>query len=362
MAMPGKAAKVVITERQQVVLEELSNSRTEPLRVTQRARIVLLAFEGYTNEEIAQKVQLVRMQVGRWRQRWRDAWDDLTLLECSDSRRLRAAIQEVFRDAPRAGCKGKFTAEQVVEILAVACEPPEKSGRPITQWTHKELRDEVVERGIVPAISTVQVGRYLKDAAVQPHRRKMWINTTEKDPIKFQQQVEAVCQTYLEAPTRNSRDGTRTVCCDEMTGLQALERAAPDKETRPGEIAKHEFEYHRHGTTTLIGNFDVVTGHLFAVTIGPTRTEADFVAHVNQTVATDPDVSWVFVVDCLNIHWSASLVEWIAKSCESDRPLGKKRERRCVEIAGHTPRILVGPEPPHPLHLSAEAQFLAEPD
>ncbi len=142
------------------------------------------------------------MQVGRWRQRWRDAWDALTLLECSDSRRPRAAIQEAFRDAPRAGCKGKFTAEQVVEILAVACEPPEKSGRPITQWTHKEPRDEVVKRGIVPAISAVQVGRYLKDAAVQPHRRKMWINTTEKDPIKFQQQVEAVCQTYLEPAPR----------------------------------------------------------------------------------------------------------------------------------------------------------------
>lgn len=339
--MPGNAAKVVVSERQLVILEEFRRSRSEPKWVVQRAGIIVLAWEGMANQEIATEVSLNRGAVGVWRRRWQDAWEELTLLECSEPMRLRDAIRETLKDAPRAGCPGTFTAEQVTQILAVACEPPEKSGRPITHWTYAELRDEVVQRKIVPGISVSQVGHYLRAAALQPHRRKMWINTTEKDPETFQQQVAEVCQTYQEAVPRHETDGTRTVCIDEMTGLQALERAAPDKPTQAGRVARHEFEYVRHGTTTLIGNWDVVTGAMFSETIGPTRTEADFVAHIEQTVATDPDVPWVFVVDCLNVHWSASLVEWIAKRCEPDRPLGKKREIGRPAFSSDTPRVSV---------------------
>ena len=323
--MPGKAAKVVISERQQAVLTEFSKSRSKPLLLRQRAMIVLLAFSSQPNDEIASTVGLHRRQVGVWRRRWRDAWNALTRLECSEPRRLREAICETLRDAPRGGCRGTFTAEQVTRILAVACEKPAQSGRPITHWTRRELREEVIKRGIVAGISVSQVGRYLAQALLQPHRRKMWINTTEKDPDQFQRQVEQVCQTYQQAEARYENDGTRTVCIDEMTGLQALERGAPDKDMQPGQVAKQEFEYTRHGTTTLIGNWDVVRGETFATTIGPTRTEEDFVAHVQQTVASDPDAQWVFVVDCLNVHWSAGLVEWVAKTCEPERPLGKKR-------------------------------------
>ncbi|MFN0050949.1 MAG: transposase [Planctomycetales bacterium] len=198
-----------------------------------------------------------------------------------------------------------------------------------------------MKRGIVPSISITQVGCYLREAMLQPHRHKGWINTTEKDPETFKRQVEEVCQTYQEAPRRYAKDGTRTVSVDEMTGLQALERAAPDKNVRVGEVAKQEFEYTRHGTTTLIGNWDVVQGVMFAETIGATRTEADLVAHIERTVATDPDAPWVFVWDCLNVHWSASLVEWIAKRCEPNRPLGKKRQSRDLEITGHSACISV---------------------
>jgi len=330
--MPGKAAKVVISERQQRVLTEFSKSRSEPLLLQQRASIILLAFAGRPNDEIASEVGLHRRQVGLWRRRWRDTWEALTRLECSEPRRLREAIRETLRDAPRGGCQGKFTAEQVTQILAVACEKPELSGRPITHWTRKELVEEVIKRGIVSCISVSQVGRYLTEALLQPHRHKMWINTTEKDPQQFQQQVEQVCQTYQQAEARYEKDGTRTVCIDEMTGLQALERGAPDKDMLPGQVAKQEFEYTRHGTMTLIGNWDVVRGETFAVTIGPTRTEEDFVAHVQQTVASDPNAEWVFIVDCLNVHWSAGLVEWVAKSCEPERVLGKKRQIGSAEV------------------------------
>jgi transposase len=351
--MPGKAAKVWITERQQPILIELSKSLTESQLVVQRATIVLRAFAGQLNEQIAVEIGLGPGQVGVWRRRWQAAWEELTALECREPRRLRESIREVLRDAPRAGSPGTFTAAQVTQILALACEPPEKSGRPITHWTRKELHAEVLKRGIAQ-ISESQVGRYLKQAALQPHRRKMWLNTKEKDPAVFEEQVKTVCQTYQEAPRRAAKDGTRTICVDEMTGLQALERVASDKPPQPDSVAKHEFEYIRHGTTTLIGNWDVVAGRMIACTLGPTRTEPDFVLHIAQTVATDPNVPWVFVADCLNVHQSAGLVEWVAKTCELEQPLGKKRETGYLGIAGHTAGVPVRPDASHPLRVSTK--------
>jgi transposase len=347
--MPGNAAKVVITERQRHVLDVFRRSRTESKIVSQRATIVLLAFEGFTNEQIAAEVGLERHSVGKWRKRWQAGWDSLTLLECTEPHRLRAAIWDSLQDAPRPGGPAKFTAEQVALIIATACEPPENSGLPMTHWTPAELRDEVVRRGIVESISESRVAEILREAHCQPHRRKMWINTKEKDPEVFEQQVEAVCRTYQDAPDLHTQRGVHTLSVDEMTGLQALERIAPDQPMRPGRIERHEFEYARHGTTTLIGNFDVVSGELIAPTIGPTRTEVDFIKHIEQTVALDPDGEWIFIADTLNIHWSAGLVEWVAERCGSQRDrepdgksgLGKKGARRNLEEPAKPQGLLV---------------------
>jgi transposase len=228
--MPGKAAKTTITERQQDILQTFSRAVTAPSRLRQRAAIILLAFDGLLNQDIAERVGLTHRQVGRWRRRWADAWNRLIDVECCESRAdLRRAIAAVLSDEARPGAPAKFTPEQVTQILAVACEPPEKSGLPITHWTVKELTDEVIRRGIVVAISPAQVNRYLREAALQPHKSRYWLNTTEKDPEVFARQVAAVCDTYLEAPALEKSDGTHTVCVDEMTGLQALERNAPSK-------------------------------------------------------------------------------------------------------------------------------------
>ncbi len=326
--MPGKAAKVTVTERQHELLLALRNASTAPSHLRQRAAVILLAFDGLRNDEIADRIGLGRFQVGRWRRRWARAWSGLIDLECRETRAdLRRAIEAILSDAARPGAPGKFTAEQVTQVLAVACEPPEKSGRPITHWTAHELADEVVKRGIVDSISTTQVGRYLREAAMQPHKSRYWLNTTEKDPVRFQRQVETVCDTYREAPVLERTRDTHTVCVDEMTGIQALERIAAAKPMIAGKPARIEFEYERHGTLTLIGNFRVTTGELIAPTIGPTRTEADFASHIEQTMATDPEASWVFVADNLNIHCSETLVQVVAEACAIEEPLGKKGVR-----------------------------------
>jgi hypothetical protein len=226
---------------------------------------------------------------------------------------LRRAIEEVLSDDSRSGSPGAFTGEQVTHILAVACEPPDQSGRPIDTWTGRELADEAVKRGTVDSISISQVNRYLAEAELQPHRSKYWLNTTEKDPELFQQQVEIVCNTYRQAPDLYFQFHTHTVCVDELTSIQALERIAKTMPMKPGQPMRIEFEYKRHGTLCLIGNWDVVLGQMIAPTIRPTRTDEDFCWHIHNTVATDLDVGWCFVVDNLNIHCSEHLVHYVAR-------------------------------------------------
>ncbi len=130
---------------------------------------------------------------------------------------------------------------------------------------------------------------------------------------------------YAYAPLLAALGG-HIVSCDEMTGIQALERSAPTQPMQPGQVERREFEYIRHGTLSLIANFDVVTGQVIAPSLGPRRTEADFAAHIVRTIDTDPEGVWLFVVDQLNTHQSASLVELVAQRCGITDDLGVKGE------------------------------------
>jgi transposase len=119
--------------------------------------------------------------------------------------------------------------------------------------------------------------------------------------------------------------GERTICLDEMTGIQALERKAPELPMRPGKIQRREFEYIRHGTQTLIASFDVASGRVMDATVGDTRTEVDYLSHVQHTVATDPEATkWHLIMDCLNTHQSESLVRYVAKVEGLELDLGIK--------------------------------------
>lgn len=161
--MPGKAAKVVITERQRDILQQMVRSRSCPQGLAQRAHIILLAFDRWQNGPIADHLGCERHAVGIWRRRWADAFDTLVRIECLEGvSALEAAVEDVLSDNPRSGCPGTFAPDQVARLIAVACEPPEDSGRPVTHWTPTELAEEVVARGIVPSISARHVGRFLK--------------------------------------------------------------------------------------------------------------------------------------------------------------------------------------------------------
>ena len=292
-----------------------------------RILIILVAAKGYTNSEIAQRIGKDRGTVRLWRARWVEAVPVLQAAreKGASKRELTVLLETILSDAPRSGAPGEFTPEQLASIIAVACEPPELSGRPVTHWTPRELADEVVKRRIVESISSRTVGRLLADAVLKPHLSRYWLNANPEDPEVFDAQVHTVCELYVQARALHAV-GVHLMSTDEKTGIQALERKAHTLLMRPGLVERREFEYIRHGTQCLIVNFEVATGRIIVPTVGPTRTEPDFAAHIAQTVATDPTGKWMFIVDQLNTHQSETLVRWVATTCGIEMDLGVKGE------------------------------------
>lgn len=155
--------KVSLSLKQSELLERLSKRPSTPQQLAQRVRIVRQCASEARNQHIAEVEKVTVNTVKKWRGRWLQAEAALTEVETEGSAKdLEAAVEQLFSDQPRSGAPLKFTAEQVCHILAVACEPPEDSARPVTEWTPRELADEVVKRAIVDSISPRQTGRFLK--------------------------------------------------------------------------------------------------------------------------------------------------------------------------------------------------------
>lgn len=197
--MPGKAAKITITERQKEILDEFSRSRSEPSFLTQRLYHYPACLHGSAQrtDRLAGRSRTpsgwhLAFSLGR-------AFDRLVLVECMEGLpALRKAIRELLADSPRLGSPGKFTAEQLAQIFAVACTKPEDSGRPVTHWTHADLAHEVAKRGIVTSISVRHLGRLLDEADLKPHRIRYWLNAKQKDDPTFAIQVQLIYATYGE--------------------------------------------------------------------------------------------------------------------------------------------------------------------
>jgi hypothetical protein len=160
-------------------------------------------------------------------------------------------------------------------------------------------------------------------SALQPHRKRYWLTPPPDDPAELAEQISTVCTIY-EATPALAAQGAHVMSTDEMTGVQALERLHPSLPMLPGHVERLEFEYERHGTLSLIANLDVATGQVVAPSLGPTRNEADFAAHIAQTIQTDPKAVWFFVTDQLNTHQSETLVRLVADLCEIQEDLGCK--------------------------------------
>lgn len=163
---------------------------------------------------------------------------------------------------------------------------------------------------------------------MKPHLVRYWLTPPADE--QFDTKVSDVCELYRRAQEL-TKLGERVLSSDEMTGVQALERCHPGLPMLPGKVERREFEYIRHGTRSFIINLNVASGEIANSSSGPTRTEADFAAHVQRTIEGEPDVSkWHFVVDNLDTHRSESLVRMVARASgveEEGIDLGVKGER-----------------------------------
>jgi len=319
--------EILLTDKQYQIINQFSKSTTISVRLVQRSQIILHLNDGKSVREVARILGLTKKTVQKWKKRWSQSQERLSIAENDEHIKnieYVRLITVVLDDAPRSGAPIVFTAEQVTQIVAIACEIIDDSDRPFSRWTHKDIARETIDRKIVESISTSSVTRFLKEASIKPHLSVYWCNTTCNDPEEFKKDAQNICALYQQAAEFH-KQGIHLVSNDEKTGIQALERThATHAAKAGGQKQRVEHNYNRHGTLCLIANLEIATGQIIEPTLGLTRTEEDYLNHISRTVATDPDAKWIFVTDQLNTHKSESLIKWVAEQCNITCDLGVK--------------------------------------
>lgn len=310
------------------ILENITRKAFNPQWLVERARIILLAAKGTSVKGTCKILNITINTARKWRKRWREKQD--------------LPILERLRDNHRSGAPARITPMQLCSIITLACEKPEDYGLPITHWSQSELANEVVRQGIIESISQRSVGRLLNEADIKPHRIRYWL--TPKPDEQRDEKTADICDTYIKAPERAEKN-EETISIDEMSGIQALERAVASLPVRSGKAEYREYEYTRHGTQTLIAGFNVVTGKVTG-TVGPTRTEEDFVNFIKNTVESQHDTNrWHFVSDNLNTHLSESLVLYVAECSGIDQDtLGAKGKSGILRNMASREKFLRDPD------------------
>jgi putative transposase len=178
--VPKSAPKPLkLSEGEREQLQQLVNRHSTPQQLALRASIILLADEGRNHQEIAHALEIRRDMARLWRNRW------LALSQKA------VAVVERLQDAERAGAPATFSLEQILQFFAMACEQPEQYGRPISEWTARELADEMVKQGMVEAISPRHVGRLLAEASLKPHQSGYWLNPPPTRPLTGRSKIFA---------------------------------------------------------------------------------------------------------------------------------------------------------------------------
>lgn len=322
--MVQKKIVPALGERIRQILESLSRSTTSQSRIVKRAKIFIMSSDGNSDPEIASAVSLHVNTVGKWRRRFYNTFDVLAGIEKDDPEKLSEAITGILLDNPRSGAPEDYDANQRAMVVTMACQNPQDYGLEISHWSLPYLRLAIEQAGFAPGISESTINRVLNDVEVRPHKHQYWLHSKEKyeSPETYEAKVNAINELYRQA--KEKPDDLRILSTDEMTGIQALERRFPDKPTMPHKDAKIEFEYIRHGTTSLIGFLDVSSGQMEPPFLNDTRTEEDFVNALKDVIERDPSKRYCIVADNLNTHESESLVRYVAEQIGDNQDLGIK--------------------------------------
>jgi transposase len=268
-----------VSKRTRQKLERAARSSALEHRLVIRARLALLLLDGLGNAQIAHRLGMSERCVYKWRQRF--------------TRRPKLSS---LRDLPRSGKPPTISVEARCEVLRLACErpaapPKAPKARFRDVWTYDSLQQAAEANGA--KMSRSEVYRTLHDRQLRPAKIQMWLNS--QDP-EFRAKARRVCRLYLHPPK-----GARVFCVDEKTGMQALQRAHPDRLPRPGRRGRREYEYVRHGTSTLIAAFEVKTGKVCGV-CSPTREANDLMEFMDALARAIPHGPVFVIWDNLNIH------------------------------------------------------------
>lgn len=279
------ADPIELTPEDRAVLERWVRSSTCEQRRAERARIVLAAADGASNEAIAERLGLVRQTVAKWRGRF------VTL------------GVDGLEDAPRPGRPPVYTHDDRLRIVtAVTEEPPE----PDSHWTVRAVAAKLASE---VGISASQVWRILDDLDLKPWQTRSWL--TSHDPA-FWDKAADVCGLYLDPP-----DNALVLSVDEKTGMQAKSRVNPTKPAQPGLTERREFEYRRHGTAALFAALDVHSGEVIHDTKERNRSQ-DFIEFLELLDAHTPaELTLHLVLDNGSSHASKQTKTWLA--AHSDR-------------------------------------------
>ncbi len=194
-------SKSVLTDTQKKLFEHWLRCPASPQWLINRCRIISALDKGKLKKKIAKKLNIVVQTVRKWAKRWHRTNKKLAKLEATEikSKEYVEKILMTLRDASRSGRPIIFTAEQVVQIVAMACEVKDNSDSHVSHQTCGDLAAEAVKRGIVDSISVSSVGRFLSEAHIKPHKNSYWLNAKFEDPEQFLAEAKTVCDLYHSA-------------------------------------------------------------------------------------------------------------------------------------------------------------------
>jgi transposase len=263
-----------LTPEERQELERIVRAETSEQRAVLRARVVLLADEGRSTNEIMDVLGVSKPVVIKWRSRF------VTM-------RL-----DGLRDAPGRGRPRVLGADIRLRIATEACRPPEG----MTHWSTRELAAHI------GGVSHVTVHRVLSAEKIKPHLQEMWLNSQDPD---FEAKQADIIGLYLNPP-----ENALVLCVDEKTGVQALGRKAPDKPVCPGTPARREFEYLRHGTKSLLAALAVhegiVTGQCY-----DRHTHTEFLDFLQTLDKLYTSGELHLIVDNLSVHKHENVQRWL---------------------------------------------------
>jgi transposase len=273
------ANPIELTSGERRTLERWVRASSSEQRLVERARIVLLAAEGRSNQEIGSELGVVRQTVAKWRERFREE-------------RL-----EALGDAPRPGRPVRYGHDDRLQIVKTITEEP---ADPESHWTIRGVADALSDE---LGISASQVWRILSDMDLKPWQSRSWL--TSHDP-EFWEKAADVCGLYLDPP-----DNGLVLSVDEKTGMQAKNRTNPTKPPRPGMRERREFEYRRNGTAALFAALDVHSGEVIWETKERNRSEEfiSFLEHLDGITPTE--LTLHLVLDNGPSHVSNKTRQWL---------------------------------------------------